>query len=138
MPLSVTVSEDWTNEEAATGLRQGLAFSTTSTCRYFSPRFVPGAKGRLMRAKLSVLPSAITPCGGYLNSKPYLELVKVSQSFVMDVGVAVNIDPPPGVDVSVAVGTPDVMVGVGDDGAGVDVGEGGSVGPDTLISTNQG
>jgi hypothetical protein len=29
-------------------------------------------------------------------------------------------------------------VGVGDDGTGVDVGEGGSVGPDTLISTNQG
>lgn len=73
-----------------------------------------------------------------MNSKPYLELVKVSQSFVTDVGVAVNIDPPPGVDVSVAVGTPDVMVGVGDEGTSVGVSEGGSVGPDTLISTNHG
>lgn len=94
-----------------------------------------------MRAKVSDPPSAMTPCGGYLNSKAYTELVKVSQSTGM-MGVAVceagGGGGNSGVDVSVAVGTSGVMVGVGDEGTSVGVSEGGSVGPDTLISTNQG
>ena len=64
-----------------------------------------------------------------------MELIRVSQSTGI-VGVAVNIGPPPGV--SVAVGVSGDVVGVGDEGTGVDVREGGSVGPDTFISTNHG
>ena len=76
-----------------------------------------------------------------MNSKPYMRLVKVSQSSGM-MGVAVGVADTGGgkfeVGVDVTVGTSDVIVGVGEDGSGVGVSEGGSVGPDTLISTNQG
>lgn len=68
-----------------------------------------------------------------------MRLVKVSQSSGM-MGVAVS-DAGGGkfdVEVGVAVDASVVMVGVGEGGIGVGVREGGSVGPDTTISTNQG
>ena len=75
-----------------------------------------------------------------------MEFVKVSQSPGMTGGVAVRIGVVPvGVIVagdSVGVGewpgSPGVKVGVGDKGGNVGVSEGGSVGPDTVISTNHG
>ena len=70
-----------------------------------------------------------------------MRFVKVSQSPGM-MGVAVAVSEAGGgkfeVGVDVAVGKSEVIVGVGEDGGGVGVSEGGSVGPDTLISTNQG
>lgn len=95
----ITVSDEWTDDEAATGLLQEVAFSTTATSKYFSLKFVPDVKGRSRRAKISVLPPAITPCGGYLNSNPYVMLVKVSQSLANAVGVGVVTCGGDGVDV---------------------------------------
>src|SRR5215216_791149 len=78
-------------ELVASGLRQGLTFSTTLICRYFSLRFVPGTNGRFMRVELSVPPATICPSFGYLNWKAYVEFVKVSQSPGIDGAVAVKV-----------------------------------------------
>ena len=93
-------------ELVASGLRQGFAFSTTVTCRYFSLRFVPGTNGKLIRVELSVPPGMICPCGGYRNWKRYVLLVKTSHSPTGIVGVAVQ--------VGVAVDPPGVRLGVGE------------------------
>jgi hypothetical protein len=114
-------------ELVASGLRQGLAFSATITSRYFSRRLVPAAKGKSIRAKLSVVPSAISPSFGYLNWKLYLRLVKVSQSLIDGVGVGVDVEPPDGgVGVGVSIDPPEVGVGVAVSGDGVEVGVGDS------------
>lgn len=101
------------------GLRQGLTFSATMISRNFSLRFVPAAKGKSIRAKLSVVPSTICPSFGYWNWKPYLAFVNVSQSLTVAVGVDVTTGPP-GVllGVGVLVGPLGVGVGVSVFGAG--------------------
>ena len=99
-----------------------------------------------MRAKLSVVPSAICPSLGYLNWKLYRELVKVSQSLVAGVGVHVAVGPPGmgvGVCEGVAVGSPGVAVGVLGAGEGVKVGVGVSgevvgVGDSTAVGVDVG
>lgn len=136
-----TVSEVSSMELVANGLRQGLAFSTTITSRYFSRRFVPATKGKSIRAKLSVVPSAICPSLGYLNWKLYLALVNVSQSLVAGVGVHVAVGSPGmGVGVcegvAVAVGPPGVAVGVSGAGDGVAVAVG--VGDSTDVGVTVG
>src|SRR6185369_3220617 len=67
-----------------------------------------------MMVSVSVPPVSIQLSGGYLNWKPKVEFVKVSQSLVGDVGVAVNVavGGTPGVDVG-GGGPPGVGVGVG-------------------------
>jgi len=120
MPLITTVSEVWGMELVASGLRQGFAFSTTVICRYFSLRFVPGTKGKLMRVELSVPPATICEPGGYKNRKPYVLLVNTSHpagivGVAVQVGVAVG---PLGVTLGVGElpGSPGVNVGVGEEG----------------------
>src|SRR5689334_4322209 len=69
-----------------------------------------------MMVSVSVPPVSIQLAGGYLNWKPKVEFVKVSQSLVCELGVAVNVavggTPGVGVDVG-GGGPPGVGVGVG-------------------------
>lgn len=151
MSLITTVSEVCGMELVASGLRQGFTFSTTVICRYFWLRFVPATKGRLMRVELSFPPGMICASGGYMNRKPYVMLVKVSQSpGTAGVGVALIVGggestvgvavTPSGVMLGVGelLGSAGVNVGVGDEGGREGVRDGGSVGPETTISTNHG
>ena len=99
IPLITTVSVGEPGGEVEDkGLWQGLAFSITAICRYFSTRFVPGVNGRFILRELLDCPT-ICAGGGYLNSKPYVEFVYFSQSLgagVCDaVGVGVEIVVPP-------------------------------------------
>src|SRR6266508_4352206 len=77
-----------------------------------------------MMVWVSVPPVSIQLSGGYLNWKPKVEFVKVSQSLVTEVGVAVTAGVAPnGVGVGVSPGNSGVEEGTGDTtGGGVGVG----------------
>src|SRR5215216_3960934 len=76
-----------------------------------------------MMAWVSVPPVSIQLSGGYLNRKPKVEFVKVSQSLVGDVGVAVTASVGGTTEVGVNVGTADSTgVGVSPGNSGVEEG----------------